>query len=191
MQEYIPLFIMNFMWAVSIVLSSVCKNSKFKGLGSKNLKNERWKNTKKSEYDNLVIYRDNFCLNIFCHRRMVSIFWHMDRQTDWQTKYYLLAGASKDGHRSLSVLISTKIFLDSFLVKYAWPTYQHTDIAKRIKMKLWVYSTWMTSFVSSYVLKCLCLRIWQFVLHSFADTKTLVLRSFGIGALTSTTKADT
>ena len=119
MQEYIPVFIMNFMWAVSIVLCSVCKNSKFKDFGSKNLKNERWKNTKKSEYDNLVIYRDNFCLNIFCHRRMVSIFWHMDRQTNWQTKYYLLAGASKDGHRRLSVMISTKIFLDSFLVKYA------------------------------------------------------------------------
>ena len=49
MREYIPLFIMNFMWAVSIVLCSVCKNSKFKGFGSKNLKNERWKNTKKSD----------------------------------------------------------------------------------------------------------------------------------------------
>ena len=49
MQEYIPVFIMNFMWAVSIVLCSVCKNSKFKDFGSKNLKNERWKNTKKSD----------------------------------------------------------------------------------------------------------------------------------------------
>ena len=46
MQEYIPVFIMNFMWAVSIVLCSVCKNSKFKGFGSRNLKNERWKTLK-------------------------------------------------------------------------------------------------------------------------------------------------
>ena len=46
MREYIPLFIMNFMWAVSIVLCSVCKNSKFKDFGSRNLKNERWKTLK-------------------------------------------------------------------------------------------------------------------------------------------------
>ena len=48
MREYTPLFIMKFMWAVSIVLCSLCKNSKIKGFGSQNFKNERWKNTKKS-----------------------------------------------------------------------------------------------------------------------------------------------
>ena len=46
MREYIPLFTMKFMWAFSIVLCSVCKNSKIK---SKSFKNERWKNTKKSD----------------------------------------------------------------------------------------------------------------------------------------------
>ena len=50
MQEWILLFIMKFFWAVSIVLCSVCKNSKIKGFGSKNFKNERWKNTKKSDF---------------------------------------------------------------------------------------------------------------------------------------------
>ena len=48
MQEYTPFFIMKFMWAVSIVLCSLCKNSKIKGFGSKNFKNERWKNTKQN-----------------------------------------------------------------------------------------------------------------------------------------------
>ena len=38
MREYIPLVIMKFMWAVSIVLCSVCKNSKINGFGGKNLK---------------------------------------------------------------------------------------------------------------------------------------------------------
>ena len=46
MREYIPLFIMKFMWAVSIVLCSVCKNSKIKGFGSKNFKNEGEKTLK-------------------------------------------------------------------------------------------------------------------------------------------------
>ena len=49
MREYTPLFIMKFMWAVSIVLCFLCKNSKIKGFGSKNFKNERWKNAKKTD----------------------------------------------------------------------------------------------------------------------------------------------
>ena len=102
-----------------------------------------------------------------------------DRPTDKPSTIFLLELQKMD----------IEVYLYWFLLRYFWTVFlsnmlnQHTGIAKCIKMNLWVYSTWMTSFVSSYVLKSHCLRIWQFVLHSFAGTKTLVLRSFGIGAL--------
>ena len=40
MREYTPLFIIKFMWEVSIVLCSLCKNSKIKGFGRKTSKNK-------------------------------------------------------------------------------------------------------------------------------------------------------
>ena len=46
MWEYIPIFIIKFVWAVSTALCSVCKHSKFKGLGGENFKNKRWKTLK-------------------------------------------------------------------------------------------------------------------------------------------------
>ena len=46
MREYTPLFIMKFMWAVSIVLCSLCKNSKIKGFERKTSKIKGEKNAK-------------------------------------------------------------------------------------------------------------------------------------------------
>ena len=44
--------------------------------------------------------------------------------------------------------------------EYVW-TDQHTDKEKHLKMKFRVYSSWLTSFVSSTMLKFLCLSLFD------------------------------
>ena len=55
--------------------------------------------------------------------------------------------------------------------EYVW-TDQHTDKVKRPKMKFRVYSSWLTSFVSSSMLKSLCLSLFDDFYIFLTDRQT-------------------
>ena len=55
--------------------------------------------------------------------------------------------------------------------EYVW-TDQHTDKEKHLKMKFRVYSSWLTSFVSSSMLKSLCLSLFDNFYIFLTDRQT-------------------